>query len=215
MNLGLLKALILFLLSFIPFNSVEFHDFKFENGIFILDLRICGKVYTWHSSDFKVADNKIKLYDLDMRIAVAMSTCGSTPTQTLRILEILGLGHLSKSAYISRANEYVRPMVKKLYNSVVSFCRDMVFNCLDKLRAMEDEQFSRVHRQRGHAPWCTATVLEEIFGFVLCMVHVEKKKHVGKSLAKVSQILVFILLASIVRLSPFSFFHPVSLLILI
>lgn len=201
-----LVALLQFLIGLIPPGVIEHYEPPtLVNGIFQVAIRVKGKFYTWYSSGFHITSNGKKLFDFHTRIAAAMGITGSTPMATLRVLQVIGIETLAKSSLIERLKSFVRPAVKSLYNKVMSESRSAEFEKAKKeahkIRIMEDEQFSRVHRQRGVAPWCTAVVITATLGLVIGLAHAQRVNYPGKSLANAAQVIVFSLIALVVPLT--------------
>lgn len=199
-------ALFLALLNFLfalladKFDQSPLMEFD-HSGILWISICYLGKTYTWCSSVFHtVKANGTRMYDLHTRIAAA-GTIGVTMTQATRVLNIIGVKTPPKSTLVDRARDFVLPSIHSLWLLVLNRVVHFVFLGLKKVKLATDEQYSRIQRQRGCAPFCTAVIMELGNGFIIVMAHAMKKEYKGKSLANVTQVMALILLAALVLLS--------------
>jgi len=187
-------ALLTSLVSFFVDNLIKAgvnveHTLCFEDGIAILKIKIGDKFYEWTSSTFVVnPGNRLREYTINTFLSNAIYLSGNRITALFRYLDLLGVWHQSKSAIHGRNERQLRPAIAKYFEKMMVKVKSILCVPGKELRPQEDEQHSRETRKRGHAPFCTAVVIETVTRLVMCRSHVQKSDYPGKALANVSQL---------------------------
>lgn len=201
---SLLASLIAFFVGALStINHEVSYDFGFFEGVAILKLKLDGKHYEWTSSTFRTnPQNHRRVYTINVVLSNCIYLTGNRITALLRYLDLIGIWHQTKASIIARNGRQLLPAVKKYFERMMAKVKSILCVKGKELRPQEDEQHSRETRKRGgQAPYCTAVIIETITGLIMCRSHVEKKAHLGKALANISQLEVVKLLVTMVALT--------------
>ena len=184
--LPLLLALITFFVQLLVQLGAEVHwDFTNTLGVFALIIRVNGRVFEWTSSTFLThPGNRMRLYDIPTIIMNGIALTGNRITPIFRFLDLLGIGHHSKAATVKRQASQLFNAVARSFTTMTDFVRKNIPKI--SIKVQSDEQHSRNPRARGHAPFCSAIVIENSTGFVLVRVHVWRHNYTGKDCNKLA-----------------------------
>ena len=185
-QLPLLYALIAFFVEVIrDLGGVVHWDATCTLGVFVLLIKVNDKKFEWTSSTFITnLGNRLRIYDIPTVIMNGIALSGNKITAVFRFLDLLGIDHHSKAATIKRQASQLKNAVARAFAEMNKF----VLSKLPKIsiKVQSDEQHSRNPRARGHAPYCSAIVIENSTGYILVRVHVWRSNYTGKECNKLA-----------------------------
>ena len=202
-SVALLSSLIAFFVDLLARAGVAVeHQLIFNEGVLVLTMKVGNKLYEWTSSTFSInPSNHHREYSIHLFLSNAIYLTGNRITALFRYLDLLGIWHQSKSAVHGRNERQLKPAVAKYFELMMEKVKSILCVSKKELRPQEDEQHSRETRKRGHAPYCTAVVIETVSRLIMCRSHVQKKDYPGKALANVCQLEVVKALVAMLALT--------------